>query len=225
MRIYRYSLTLLSVLSLSWVLRAQGGLSDPAVAPGSPASSYALSGLDHINYYNGLLNTTIPILTIGGRGAASRSIAIPIQRQWLVDNYDEVNSPYTNLAPNVAGLYTSGYISVESAGGNSLSCYDNNSQQWSPVGPYVTYITWTRFDGTKTVLVDTKSDGQEQGANVTDCSSWQSYTQYDRGKVFRATDGSGMMFIADNDVIDQTGGMPSGTLSMRDGTKLRFNSH
>ena len=54
------------------------------------SSSYALNGLDHINYYNGMMNVAIPLVTIGGRGEASRAITIPIQRQWEVTNVDGV---------------------------------------------------------------------------------------------------------------------------------------
>ncbi|HXE12684.1 MAG TPA: hypothetical protein VN633_11220, partial [Bryobacteraceae bacterium] len=221
MRICRYGFTLLSVLCFGGWLHAQGGIGDPAVAPGSPASSYALNGLDHINYYTGSLNTAIPILTIGGRGGASRTITIPIQRQWWVDNAGSY-LPGSALRPNMGGLYTSGYISLMNVSATNDACYDGS--YWLGGGPFVTYVVWTGFDGTQTILKDTKSDGQEQGAGVDSCADLQGYTQYDRGKIFRATDGSDMVFVADYDVIDEAGGVPSGTLVMRDGTKLRFSA-
>jgi hypothetical protein len=45
-----------------------GAIGDPAIAPGNPRTSYALSGIDHLNYYSGSVNFTIPLTTIGGRG-------------------------------------------------------------------------------------------------------------------------------------------------------------
>ena len=198
------------------------GSAIPRLAPGSPASSYALSGLDHINYYNGLLNTEIPVLTIGGRGSASRTITIPIQRQWSVDNTVNGYAPDTTQWPIQAGLYTSGYISIQSVSTTNDACYSNG--QWLGGGPFVTYVVWTSFDGTQTILKDTKSNGQEQGAGVNSCSTLQGYAQYDRGRVFRATDGSDLMFVSDADVVDQTTTAPAGTLVMRGGTKLRFSS-
>jgi hypothetical protein len=37
----------------------------PAIAPNDPTSIYALSGLDHVNLYNGSLNILIPLLKVG----------------------------------------------------------------------------------------------------------------------------------------------------------------
>src|SRR6266851_5790441 len=38
-----------------------------AMTPGAPAGSYALSGFDNVNLYNGNLNFSLPLLKIGGR--------------------------------------------------------------------------------------------------------------------------------------------------------------
>lgn len=56
------------------VLRAQGnygptdGLTQTSVAPGTPETSYALSGLDNINYYNVSVRPT-PLLTASAAAA------------------------------------------------------------------------------------------------------------------------------------------------------------
>ena len=200
-------------------LRAQDGyaIGDPAAAPGSPATSYALSGVDQVNRYNGKVNVSIPLVTIGGRGAVARTISIPIQRGWTVVSVSSgIYTPVTGSG-YIGGLYTSGYMSVVSTGGNSWACYDTNSQQWKLAGPYVTYVVWTGYDGTQTYLVDTNSNGQPKGANVVDAPRWSSYTQYNRGRTFVSQDGSGLTFVADQDVIDQTTGTVTGSLQMRDG--------
>src|SRR6266516_2537100 len=40
---------------------------------GTPAGSYGLSGGDNVNLYNGALNFTLPLLSIGGRGSAGHT--------------------------------------------------------------------------------------------------------------------------------------------------------
>ena len=93
----------------------------------------------------------------------------------------------TTQWPIQAELYTSGYISIQSVSATNDACYSNG--QWLGGRPFVTYVVWTSFDGTRTILKDTKSNGQEQGAGVNSCTL-QGYAQYDHGRVFRATDGS-----------------------------------
>jgi hypothetical protein len=52
---------------LASVASAQtGGIGNPDTASGTPAQSYALSGIDHVNYLNGNLDVSIPVMTIGG---------------------------------------------------------------------------------------------------------------------------------------------------------------
>ena len=69
------------------------GPTPPALAPGTPASSYALSGLDDINYFNGNLVVKIPVTSVGARGTAARTISVPIQQPWTVI------APIGELAP------------------------------------------------------------------------------------------------------------------------------
>jgi len=75
-----------------------GGIGDPAVAPGNPRTSYALSGIDHVNYYSGSVNFTIPLTTIGGRGTVSSRFTIPIQRQWAVTSVEGVYTPFSQFS-------------------------------------------------------------------------------------------------------------------------------
>src|SRR5437588_12471304 len=85
-RVWRLGGTLRFVLGLgaaAWVagylpMRAQTnptsevtqGFTPAAIAPGSPAGSYALSGFDTVNLFNGKVNVRLPLLDIGGRGEA-----------------------------------------------------------------------------------------------------------------------------------------------------------
>jgi RHS repeat-associated protein len=186
-----------------------GGIGDPAQAPGNPQSSYALTGIDHVNYYSGSVNVVIPILTIGGRGNVSRTIAIPIQRQWEVDNVYG-SGPGTQLWNYLGGFYTSGFLSFSTSSPNPTYCYNPATNAY--YGNQATsYIIWTAFDGTQTILTDTRYHGQPQDPD-------SSCNPADRDTVFQSTDGSGLTFIASSDVHDGDG-LPNGTLFMRDGTK------
>ena len=52
---------------------------------GAPAGSYSLSGFDNVSLYNGSLNFGLPLLSIGGRGGASHTIMLPIERHWMIE--------------------------------------------------------------------------------------------------------------------------------------------
>jgi RHS repeat-associated protein len=200
-----------------------GGIGDPASAPGTPASSYALSNIDHVNYYSGNLNVSIPTLTIGGRGTVARPIAIPIERQWSVGSF---SSPQTPQWPIMAGYYTSGWISIETESANPNACLMQDpygNYYYEGLGPFLTYIIWHGVGGTETYLRDTKYNGEPQSGNITSCSQLPSYQPANRGKVFHSFDGSEIGFVADADVMDGQG-LPSGTLITQDGTRYRFSA-
>jgi hypothetical protein len=180
---------------------------DPAAAPGNPSSSYDLSAIDHVNYYNGLVSITIPSYTVGGRGSASVPVVIGVQRQWTVD---PSNSPYTTQsAPQLSfwgPLNEPGSLYLASTAAASGAC---------GAGPYTTYVVYTASDGTQTILRDTAFNGQPQ------CLSQSGYA--DRGRVFQSSDGTNLTFISNTDIVD---GYPSGVspalqgvLIARDGTR------
>lgn len=188
-----------------------GGIGTPSDAPGDPVSSYALDTVDHINYFTGSVNVAIPLLSFGGRGSVGKSIAVPIQRQWSV----YAAAPNTVLWNYIGGRYTSGFISIQSSSPNPTYCL--NYSQYAYYGSKATtYITWNGYDGSQAILTDTAFAGQPQDPN----SSCQ---PADRGKVFRSTDGSGLMFIANADVHDGDSYV-AGTLVSKDGTKYSFSS-
>jgi hypothetical protein len=44
-----------------------GGIGDPSISQGSPqVSSYGYGVVDHVNYYNGSVNLTLPLVSIWG---------------------------------------------------------------------------------------------------------------------------------------------------------------
>lgn len=58
----------------------------PGQSPGTPAGSYALSGFDNVNIFNGHLNFRFPLLQVNGRGGGSFVSALPIEQRWTVDH-------------------------------------------------------------------------------------------------------------------------------------------
>jgi|GEM_PF-3038403 len=202
-----------------------GGIGDPALAPGSPSSSYALSGLDHVNYYNGLTNLTVPLNTIGGRGTVSQTMLETIQEQWNVVIIETIingtgHANNTPVASNPFGNVTNGgAIDIGFQGSNPTGCVttgSNGQKTYSPSGTTLSYIIWTKVDGTQVILRDLKSNGQPQP--VTSCGS----TLYDRGTTFQSSDGSDTIFIASADVIDDQPRV-FGTIITRDGTRYQFS--
>jgi hypothetical protein len=65
----------------------------PAMKPGTPAGSYALSGFDTIDLYSGKINWAIPLRTIGARGKSGYQMVLPIQQSWVT----ELQAPPTIL--------------------------------------------------------------------------------------------------------------------------------
>jgi RHS repeat-associated protein len=63
-----------------------------ALAPGSPSGSFALSGFDTVNLYNGNMNFRLPLLRIGGRGKAGYTMMLPVTPpKWTVsEGYDKL---------------------------------------------------------------------------------------------------------------------------------------
>src|SRR5437763_1189697 len=58
------------------------GVTPAGFAPGAPAGSYGLSGIESINLFNGSLNFTVPLASVGGRGGARGAITLPIRMRW-----------------------------------------------------------------------------------------------------------------------------------------------
>jgi RHS repeat-associated protein len=206
----------------------------PSVALATPATTYALSGIDQINYYNGSVSVQIPVATFGGRGAANVGVSVPISRQWeVIDSYDPqsgffVKVPsYTNPTTDLSGRsYTPGYFTQEGSSANPNSCLvtRNGADYWAGSGPFLSWIVFHRPNGSETVLVDDVFLGQPQGA-VNECST--SPTFADRGRTFRSYDGSGLVFVATQDLYDSDLGAFSwanGTLYFKDGTHFTFHS-
>ena len=62
------------------------GSTPSALRAGAPAGSYALSGFENVNLYNGNLNFALPLVHIGGRGEAKHTVMLTIEQHWRIRN-------------------------------------------------------------------------------------------------------------------------------------------
>src|SRR5258708_2039997 len=60
------------------------GTTPVGLTAGGPGGSYALSGFDNINVFNGNLNLHLPMVHVGGRGDAQYTMVLPIETHWRV---------------------------------------------------------------------------------------------------------------------------------------------
>lgn len=204
---------------------------------GSPAGSYSLSGFDNVNLYNGSLSFALPLLSIGGRGGASHTIMLPIERKWMVEK--NVINEYTWTIPidgrpeEIKPGYGPGVMAWR-FGGSLGATPCPTPAGWNPEDPWDNYrhygglmrLSFVGPDGTETEFRDIATGGQSQSTG-TYC---EGNPGYNRGKVFVSVDGSGTTFISDVNIHDSVmvGSPPegygvSGYMYLRDGTVYRFD--
>jgi YD repeat-containing protein len=195
-------------------------------APGAPAGSYPLSGIETINPYNGGFNVSIPLLTIGGRGEASYTATLRISNDpWIV------SSGLVECPPNLCWLhyatpswwsgfkpgYGPGTMNVRQSG---KDIYELNGNYY--FGKTLTLMTFTAPDGTEYEFVDKLTGGEFGTAGEA------------RGRIWTTrSDGVSATFIADGEIGDlyyyypETGGTSNvwgatGDLFMKDGVRYRI---
>ncbi|HEY3104078.1 MAG TPA: hypothetical protein VGJ69_10825, partial [Pyrinomonadaceae bacterium] len=210
------------------------GSTPAGLTPGAPAGSYGLSGFDNINLYNGNMNFRLPLISIGGRGAASYTMTLPIEQHWTVDHYVDPDTGQTIDTPsgNWWGVISPGYYPGVMQRRIVGSITNNCGTQLHPIYVWrrtITRLTFTANDGTEYELVDQASGGAMQFASP--CTRSRS-----RGKVFISHDGSGATFVSDSEILDPyysgevgltgsdgwTDTEVSGYLFLRDGTRYRI---
>jgi len=228
------------VLALLFSLAASAQTTTPTdgqtplgLTPGAPEGSYALGGFDSVNLYNGNLNLRLPLLKIGGRGAAQMTMTLPIDIQYRIlqvhfpgippnpptDTFIPAGGHWWPLPVN----YGPGIL-VGRQAGSTKDC-------GSPVGQTIAYtltrLTFVSPDGSEYELRDQQTQGKPTDYSSTACGA--SIPTFDRGRVFYSADGTSMTFVSDTDISDVPAAasssqfyFPYGYLYLRDGTRFRI---
>lgn len=224
-------LLLLMVTSAkSQTTSATDGSTPLGLSPGAPTGSYALSGFETVNPYNGNLNFHLPLKAMGGRGGVAMESMLEIDTKgWTVrhqvstdpqgneyDYYTPVPSPW---------LPKPGYSAAVLTGRRS----GLSPNQSCGITRYIYQETLTRFtftlsDGTEYEFRDQVTGGQP--ATVSNaCGSGAS-----RGTVFTTADGTSATFISDTTIYDDPQSRhssivyPSGYVLLSDGTRYRIDN-
>jgi len=209
-----------------------------ALQAGRPAGSFSLSGFDNINPYNGSLNFSLPLLNIGGRGGASHTIMLPIERHFMIERYVDPwggiwLSPIDGREEEIKPGYGPGVMALRYGGRQPTACPTPTPEGGGEdPGPQyfngtVTRLSFTAPDGTEMEFRDVQTGGQTHSNYNYNCDTNPSSN---RGKVFVSVDGSAATFISDGDVYDQVMVIDfpediqvSGYLMFRDGTRYRID--
>ncbi|MGH9930407.1 MAG: hypothetical protein ACREA9_14445 [Pyrinomonadaceae bacterium] len=210
---------------------ATDGSTPLGLTPGSPAGSFALSGFENVNLYNGNLNFHLPLLSVGGRGGAGYTITLAIDnKSWRVktrENEDPnvtpgvTHIPTNNRWANIGPGYGPGVLLGRQSGDGSASCA-GRTQRWPLT---LTRLTFIAADGTEYELRDQQTQGQPLYTSNPCADSPPT-----RGTVFVTADGSAATFISDSVIADRLSPngpgviLPSGYLMLAEGTRYRIDN-
>ena len=156
LRVWHIFAATLSLLLLAGVASGQtetNGATPLGLSPGAPAGSYALSGFDNVNLFNGHMNFRLPLLSMNGRGTAGYQMTLPVEQTWtifrqkneitgVVSYYPEPNW-WTSYKPG----YGPGVVQGRKGGTGSLYCGQNSP--WYRYSKTLTRLTFTAGDGTE----------------------------------------------------------------------------
>jgi RHS repeat-associated protein len=201
------------------------GTTPTVLTAGAPDGSYALSGFDNINIFNGNLNFSLPLIQVIGRGDAQYTMMLPIESHWRV--IDRSNDIQEIWLPTDFTWYLDkpGYGPGVFLGRSAATNSSGSGTPCVPFSPTGTYNSLTRFtfiapDGTEYEFRDQATGGQQK---VSQCSG----PGFNRGTVFVTADGSAATFTSDAEINDQPGTFTrraSGYLRFRNGLQYRIDS-
>ena len=199
--------------------------------PGAPAESYHLSSIEHLNYANGNLGISIPLVDIPGRGQARTSFILNVQRPWVVKTIQGAYAcvpgqsqqclsigylPLLQSWQNAAPTVSNGVMLQRSMGdfcanlcsnttGPNGFCNTSGNENYDKAWSYTTtQLTFASPDGTEHDFRDTITGGSKQrSSSVTNPFT----SQFGRGPLFQAYDGRGAVYIPSQNINDvQRGG-------------------
>ena len=209
--------------------------------------TYATSVSDGVDVFSGSLEQVLPLINIQGRGEVRQSLHLPLRNP----AWDVIETNSTQSSDRVYRYYRAvqrtdfhdhyvrggygilGKLEVE-------TIYSNYFFAFSEV-PTTTILKFTSNDGSIIKFRDALTDGQPLDARARGCDGLlyedpNPPAACSRGRVFRAVDGSNVIFVADTDIYDiiQINPFtlqpnprpinPSGTLILSNGTRIRIGN-
>jgi RHS repeat-associated protein len=192
------------------------GATPHALKAAEPSSTYPLSNLDEINYYNGTVSFTLPLLSIGGRGEVSHTVLLGIKPpQYSVDasfNSDDTsingtNARYFDTQGHLNGYhpydpgYGPGILMVKSSVALPIACSGSNpSYVYQQSFVHLVYAT---SGGAEYELYD-QNFGFGGGLLTSDSADCGPAPGYDpgRGTTFKDRNGQGLWFEATGPIYD-----------------------
>jgi RHS repeat-associated protein len=225
------AICILSLTVTAQTRSATDGSTPLGLQPGAPAGSYALSGFDNVNLFNGGLSFQLSLLSVAGRGGTQMPVMLPIEGKWRVldlaipqsggtfsHHYMPVQTWWENNDPK----YRPGSVVARQGSFDVMQCPDNTNIN----AITLTRLTFTSPDGTEFELRDQLTGGQ--AANNTGCNYSNPPS---RSRVFVTSDGSAATFVSDTTIYDYVINpnpspetFPSGYLMLRDGTRFRVEA-
>jgi RHS repeat-associated protein len=199
---------------------AEEGVTPSAMKLGSPAGSYE-SLIDTVNLFSGNLNFRISLLTAGGRGEVAYPLVFSLNPKWSVNRIARPGeaallSPSFNPGKQIGGVFGVRIVQVGSRD------FTNRCGKVNVHRETLTIVRFTVPDGTTYELRDKLTNGEP---NSTSC------TNFNRGRVFVAADGTSATFISDTDIFDRffysdssDNPRASGYVLLRDGTRFRLDN-
>jgi hypothetical protein len=206
-------------------------LKHAGTAAGAPAGSYALSGFENVNLFNGKLDFHLPMVQVGGRGDVGYTVNLNIEASWHINRVTQPDTHFDNPEDYDWGM-NSGYGPGIMFGQAYTSYYplpcDPANWNLSETVTTLTRLTFKTQEGTAYEFVDQASYGSLQDV-YTYCGHNLPGQGYNRGKIFVTTDGSGMTFISDVNIFDfnlntASPFSVSGVLFMSNGTRYRIDN-
>jgi hypothetical protein len=209
------------------------------------AGGYPITGIDTVNLYNGHVSLSLPLGYIGARGGVGYSPTLSISRTFVLRTYqtfslagqqvtyydpkyklisENYNDSY-NFSNFQPGLLPALLIGRRTRDSNPDPGFTIPSQA---AGCQTLTKLYLRLAGAEIELRDaTGWNGEPHSNTATEV--------FNRGKEWHSVDGTGMFFLSDSDISDETcadnsvaaiNGInmiyPTGYLKLDDGTRYRF---
>jgi hypothetical protein len=161
-----------------------------ALSPGAPAGSYALSGFEHVNLYNGNLDFHLPLLRVGGRGSAGYTMMLAIDaKKWSVRHSETDTTESWVPTQNRWNDIEPGYSPGVMVGRQSGADVKNGGQRMPVTQQCPTMTTQGTSRGTVFVTAD--------GTSATFISDSPVYDKVWFMNVSSTFDPSGVLFLRD----------------------------